>query len=436
MRLHAFAAALMLSSASAVLLPPMAQAAIYQPDQDTLDQIQRVTQSLDRSARNIERIGPDTNERRIESIERALDRDSKRLAGLDTSIPEVAALITRIDQMRAQMADAQASAGAAAGNREAQREQLGSWQAAGRTSEDDAFIRTASYLAGEVKFMDFQHNHLMREDGIAEQYVRFATTYPDTQARIDQILADYAGMDPRDVREFSGPSLAMLVQEGGPDFQEANDRLSAFGQPALNRARSLLSDAESVAQAALSSGRPGDLIENRTVEGALNYLDGVSRVYRARPDAERSVLAAYDQLQDRANANLRAALSEALSQVIAENPPVSNAFVGGDRASIERMVRERWAQAYPNDEILQVRISQRDWVRRREPGWRDGLLIMFDYSIVTPWVVVAERDGMASQWGMVAEKDHTQGDQISISFGRLRTDDLDPRFTVLRSNLD
>ncbi|MCR9130690.1 MAG: hypothetical protein NXI12_14340 [Alphaproteobacteria bacterium] len=436
MKLVTLSAALLTAACLPAFTPAPAQAVAQALDQDTADQIARVSQSLDRTEERIGDIEPGDDERRIASILRSLDRDSSRLAGLDQGVAEVSALVARISDLRSRLEAATAAAGSAAAGREADQARLEAWRSSGRTREDDQFVRVAERLAGEVKFMDLRHAHLMRPDGIVEQYVRFAENYPPTQDRIDQILQDYADMDPRDVRAASGPALAMLVQEGGPVFQEASARLEAFGAPALDHARGLIAEAERTAAAALEGGRAGDLVGNRAIEGALAYLDNVERIYNARPDADSGVTASFAALQRQADRGVRDRLRQALAIVVAGNDPVRNDFRGGDRATVERMVRERWASAYPDDEILQVRISQSDWVRRREPGWRDGILIMFDYSIITPWVVVAEADGMASQWGMVAEKDHTQGDRISISFGRPRTSGLDPRYTVLQSNLD
>ena len=429
--------AIIMSGVMGSTIMPLTPASAQTSDERrNMDAIKRVKQGLDQAEKNIDRIKPSTSERSLANIAERIDRAEIQLKKLSSSTDGYPAQETRIRDLRDRLATAQQSFSNTFSNREGDRELLEQLQAEGKTAEDDKLVREATTLAQNMKFMDFEHSHLTREESPRLEYIHYASHFPPTLNRINELLSVYGNMDPRDVRQFSGPSLSMLVQEGGPEFKLASEKLATFGAPAIRAAKQKLDAAYVEASSSIQDGRPADILDNDTIYGALHYLEHVSAIYRSRPDAEQRLVEQYDQLEARAESDVRGLISQAMSEIVKNNKPVANQFSDPDRAEIDKMIRERWASAYPADKILQVRIPQSDWVRRREPGWRDGYLIMFDYSTVTPYVVVKEADGMASEWGMVAEKDHTLDDEISVSFGRLRSDKLDPRFTVLESALD
>ena len=434
--LKTFAAASLISITLSSTAIMGAAAANPNADRKLEEAMDRITQTLDYAEKKIEGIKASTSENSLNSISKRIDRAQKLLQGVSPDTQDFVDQQNRIAELRQRLSNAVAAAKSAEKDRDAHRTALSALAEAGTTKADDQFVRDANTLASAIKFMDFEHSHLDREYSPKEEYSHYARHFPTTLERIKVLLETYGSMDPRDVREFSGPALSMLVQEGGPDFKLAEEKLSKFGEAAINRAETKLNLAYTTVDEAIKSGEPATILDNPAVFGSLHYFENVAFIYRSRPDADSSLLHKYAELEQIADTRVKARINDAMSEIVKNNKPVANKFADPDRATIENLVRARWADAYPSDKILQVRIPQQNWVRRQEPGWRDGYLIMFDYSITTPYVVVQEENKMASMWGMTAEKDHTLDGEISVSFGRLRTEQLDPRFTVLQSSLD
>ena len=328
-------------------------------------------------------------------------------------------------------------AGAAA--RAQDSDKLKNWAAAGKLKSDEDFLRVAIETARWMKFMDISAPALSKNNQLAEEYSRYAVSFPPAYERVNQIASEYDGMNPVDVRSAGGGSnLQLFLQEGEYQsiFDQAWRNLEAFGEPALARANEIVDKAVTTAQQALDAGDPGKLVGNKEIIGAQTYVESISAVYASRPDKEPGIVAGYKSLNGKVDEALGALVREAFGEIVAGNTPVEDKFQDADRAAIDRMARERWANAYPQDKIIEIRIPNEAWIRRSEPGWKNGLFVMLQYSIVTPYVVVEESDGLASLWGMVAEKDHLEGDEITLSFGRLRERQLDPRYVVLKSSLD
>ena len=395
----------------------------------------RIIQSLKKIESDLNRVQPDTSENTLNGIQKKIDRSRKWLAALPADAEGHEGVENDLDALQSQLGGHLARYTQAADAREGNLEKMKEMLAQSSKEAHYEFMVNADNLASAMEFMDYKHSHMNREDSITQEYKHYATQYPAVFERITELMSFFDGMDERDVRDVFNPSLSQMVRSNGESFKLAKSKLDDFGDNAIAVAGEKITLAGKNARAAIDEDRAADLLSDTSVTDALNYLNNAKTIYTARSDADPATLKKYKALQARANKEVNDVMLEAFNIIVANNPPVSNAFMGHDRATVEAMVRDRWNQAYPEDEILQVRITQQDWVRRREPGWRDGYLIMFEYSIATPYVVVKEKDGLASQWGMVAEKDHLSNEEISISFGRLRNKKLDPLYTVLQSNL-
>jgi len=131
-----------------------------------------------------------------------------------------------------------------------------------------------------------------------------------------------------------------------------------------------------------------------------------------------------------------AVVQRGLAKKVKNNEPVADLFTGADADLIKDMVAARWVKAYPDDEVLQVRISDADWYRKQDGRWRDGRYEERDIGLVDAWVYVARKGDYVSQHSMLVEKDFRRGGAISISFGSRWYGELDPNNTVLRSKLD
>lgn len=396
----------------------------------------RIENSLKQIESQLKKVRPDTSENTLNGIQKKIDRSRKWLSALPEDTAGHGQISGDLDVLEANLNKHQSNSKMAASKRAGDVLKMKE-RASQETSEEHyQFMVNAERLSSAMEFMDFNHPHMDRKDSITQEYKHYASQYPIAFEKVQELMTFFEGMDDRDVREIFNPLTAQMVRSGAEQYILAQSKLDDFGKNALEVAADKITLAGKNVRHAIDDGRAADLLEDKSISDALNYLENVKTIYQARPDVDAKTLKDYKGLQKRADLEINDTMLEAFNIIVAKNPPVANGFLGSDRDAVEKMVRYRWNEAYPDDEILQVRITQTDWVRRREPGWRNGYLIMFDYSIVTPYVVVKEKEGLASQWGMVAEKDHTLEDEISISFGRLRSEKLDPLYTVLQSNLD
>jgi len=409
-----------------------------QPKSDIEETMDRASSYLDQVEQRLDRIRPTTSENSVRGIKRQFDRAQKAIDAIPDGEPGKADILSRMGALEERYDQALVKFEAAEAVKEEHLAQLAEWDAAGKLKSDEEFLSVAIDTARWMKFMDINAAALSKDDQLADEYARYAASFPPAYTRVSEIARDYKGMDPVDVRSSGGGSnLQLFLQEGEYQgiFDQAWANLEMFSAPAVDRGNALLDEAIASARTSLDSGRPGDLVGNKQILGVQHYIDSISKVYGARPDKDPTIVTAYDALNTKLDDDLGGVIREAFQEIVAENDPVANRFRDADRAAIEKMVRERWNNAYPKDKIIEIRIPQDQWLRRSEPGWRNGLLVMLQYSIVTPYVVVEEEGGLASLWGMVAEKDHLENDEITISFGRLREKNLDPRYVVLQSSL-
>jgi len=398
--------------------------------------MKRIIQNLVRIENDLNKVKPTTSENSLNNIQKKIDRSRKLLSVIPKNAPGYKVTDESINEFERQLHAVQDKSKGAQQNREADLEKMKSLLAQTSKEHHFKFISSAEILSSSMAFMNYQHPHMNRKDSITQEYKNYATQFPIVFDKVSELLDFFDNMDTRDIHMVFDSLTSQMVSSNGKKYVSAKENLDNFGLKAIQEADAKIDVAGMNARNAILEERAVDVLTDTSISSALNYLENSFTIYKARPDADSVILQKYKTLEAKADKEINDVMLEALTIITKNNVPVPNAFNGSDRKTIEQMVRARWKEAYPGDVILQVRIKQSDWVRRREPGWRNGYLIMLDYSILTPYVVVKEKDGLASQWGMIAEKDHTLQDKISISFGRLRTKKLEPLYTVLQSNLD
>jgi len=405
-------------------------------DKKTERALARAVQNLDMAERDLGRIKPTTSIQSITNIQKRLTRAEEGLADIPDGTEGKDEALSRLDQLTMQYNAALAKAESAVAEREENIETLKSLAAEGYFEEVRLFLNAANDLAGEVKFMDYKAPPLSSpHHDMADSYARFAAAYPPTYQRVQELRDKFGDFVAKDLGEYGTSNLETLIWFGGKDFDTAWEKLSAFGEEALAFAEGELSTAATLADAALAADQPGDLLYNEEITGRQTYVENLIAIYEARADAEPALTKKYQALKKRLESTVGAAQEKALVAIVERNNPVADRFMDPDRATIEEMLRYRWGEAYPDDVVLQVRIPNEQWIRRSEPGWLNGVLVLLEYSIVTAYVIVEEDDGLASSWGMVVEKDHLQNDEITASFGRLRTGKLDPRYVIKQDKL-
>lgn len=418
-----------------VLDPPSAQESKL--DKKHQSNLARAVQNLNMADRDLTRLKPDTSINSINNIAKRLEKASQGLEKVPDGFEGKADAQARLDALRLSQQEALATKESAEGSRAENIQLLQQLTAKGEMEDIQKFLTTADELASQMKFMDYTESHLSNErHDMALQYAKYAAAYPPAYERVLSLKERFGDFHLPDLRDHGSRALELLLLTKGEKFDEAWQNLENFNAAAIDLASDRLDVGAQLANDALAQGNPGELLSNPDIIGVQTYIVNISNIYSARPDKSADISARYEALNDRLEETIAAAQQEAITEIVAANKPVKDNFRQSDRAKVEAMVKDRWKQAYPDDEILQVRIPNEEWIRRSEPGWMDGLFVLLQYSIITPYVITEEEGGLAATWGMVAEKDHLQDDEISISFGRLRTEKLDPRYVVLKSALD
>ncbi len=83
------------------------------------------------------------------------------------------------------------------------------------------------------------------------------------------------------------------------------------------------------------------------------------------------------------------------AEIIAEVKLPADEYKGSDRNEVEKMIRDEWAQKYPNEKIELIRFHSPVWYVTREWRWDDGnkAWVWYDRAVLPVKVVVKNADG-------------------------------------------
>lgn len=90
-----------------------------------------------------------------------------------------------------------------------------------------------------------------------------------------------------------------------------------------------------------------------------------------------------------------------------------DAYAGGDKAALEKVIREAWAAKHPKDRILGIRFHMQEWDRTQKLKWSEGdsSWNKIDHSVLCVSVIVQTSDTIATIYPAYLNRDHLSNDK-------------------------
>ncbi len=171
-----------------------------------------------------------------------------------------------------------------------------------------------------------------------------------------------------------------------------------FFKEAQAQVPELLKKAEEMAEKAAAEKKPAFFTGGvkQQLDGAESYLKPCRALVPADDERLKAMEGAWAASKKKIDAQ-GAMLKE---QIIAETRPPAEKYSGGDKEDIRKKITEEWKAAWPQDEVLMVRLHMANFDRRETATWDDGSnsWSFSDRSVLCVTVIVKTSDKVATSY--------------------------------------
>ena len=187
-------------------------------------------------------------------------------------------------------------------------------------------------------------------------------------------------------------------------------RKSTFIAQAEKKIPALLKEAEEAAARAVAGKNPA--LISGTCRPKLDMASRQLKVARAIAEKDPKVQSWQAQCEAALKkiAESEAALREG---ILSEARAPKEVYVAGDKEDLRSRLASEWKKAYPSDEVMAIRLDQKDWERITESRWGGSAWTYVDFSLLSAVVIVKSDAKVAVFYRATLSRDHQQGDALS-----------------------
>lgn len=252
----------------------------------------------------------------------------------------------------------------------------------------DADWKQMETVAKAYAFKGFKNN--------ADKVAELAKEFPNATKWASDKFKEYRSL----IVLTGGEKSALYVKYGAmaKSIKAFQAEATEFFKEAQAEVPALLKKAEEMAEKAAAEKKPAFFTGG--VKQQLDWAENYLKPCRALVPADDERLKAMEDAWAASKKKIDAQGATLKEQIVAETRPPAEKYSGGDKEEIRKKITEEWKAAWPQDQVLMVRMHMANFDRRETATWDQGSKSwsFSDRSVLCVTVIVKTSDKIATSY--------------------------------------